>query len=176
MPLFGPTSLNSASVPICAQQLTFHNEVWDFRAREVYRTDAMCPRSVHLRVAFLAKSSQAVGRVGPPTVGHSGKDQWSFRIRCNNSMGTGFPRPLRIKCNNSLVAGCPRPSPLLRRSGGKPAATFHPLLPSRIFSTSLVRVKVRAANTIRARAIKPVGIAHLGAILSEEATWPRGGD
>ena len=60
MPLFGPTSVYSASIPICAQQLTFHDGVWDFRARGVYRTDAMCPRLVHLTVAFLAKWSQAV--------------------------------------------------------------------------------------------------------------------
>jgi len=60
MPLFDPTSMNSASSPICAQQLTFHDGVWDFRARGVYRRDAMCSHSVHQRVAFLAKWSQAV--------------------------------------------------------------------------------------------------------------------
>ena len=60
MPLFGPTSMNSVSIPICDQQLTFHDLVWDLRARGVYRTDAMCSRSVHLRVAFLARWSQAV--------------------------------------------------------------------------------------------------------------------
>jgi len=75
MPLFSPTSVNSASIPICAQQLTFHDREWDFRARGVYQTDAMCSRSVHLRVAFLAKWSQAVEGWDHPQWAHSGIDQ-----------------------------------------------------------------------------------------------------
>jgi len=60
MPLSGPAYVNSTPIPICAQQLTFHYVVWDFRAMGVYRADAMCSRLVHLRVAFLARWSQAV--------------------------------------------------------------------------------------------------------------------
>src|SRR5215467_6601808 len=60
MPLFGPAFVNSASIPICIQQLVFHYERWDFRARGVYRADAMCSRSVQPRVAFLAMLCHAV--------------------------------------------------------------------------------------------------------------------
>jgi hypothetical protein len=55
----GPTFVNSASIPTCAQQLVFHYGIWDFRAGSVYCANAMCPRSVQLRVAFLAMLSQA---------------------------------------------------------------------------------------------------------------------
>ena len=54
----GSTFVNSASIPICVQQLVFHYGKWDFRARGVYCTSAMCPRSVQPRVAFLAMLSE----------------------------------------------------------------------------------------------------------------------
>src|SRR5215471_8516481 len=46
----------------------------------------------------------------------------------------------------------------------------HPLLPSFIFSTSFVSVKIRAAETISAMAIK-IGAAHLVGILPGESSW-----
>jgi 7-keto-8-aminopelargonate synthetase-like enzyme len=50
----------------------------------------------------------------------------------------------------------------------------HPLLPSFIFSTSLVSVKIRASETIRAMAIK-IGAAHLVGILPGESSWLNAG-
>jgi hypothetical protein len=50
----------------------------------------------------------------------------------------------------------------------------HPLLLSRIFSKSLVSVKIRAADTIKAIAAK-AGAFHLEMALTAESSWSSGG-
>jgi hypothetical protein len=93
-----------------------------------------------------------------------------MRIKCGKSIGRGFPAHWELNAARVLGGISPPESVIEAIGRGNPALTFHPLLPSRIFSKSLMSVKVRAANKIRAIAIKLVGVTHLGRILSEEPT------
>jgi hypothetical protein len=99
MPLFGPAFVNSASIPVCFQQLVFHYGRWDFRARGVYRTDAMCSRSVQPRVAFLAMLCQAVWHRGAMSIVNSAECEQAYESdACSHS---------RYCANSRFIHCCP---------------------------------------------------------------------
>jgi hypothetical protein len=135
----------SIFIPFRFRQLAFHRVVWDFRASRRVQNRCMV---FALSSSESSVFSHVIGMAG-------GRGSW-----------TGKQYRARKQAVYSV-----RVNKWLSRAPSSSRARYsvQPLLVSRIFSRSLVSVKIRAANTIRARATNP-GTVHLMTLTVESAS------